>query len=117
MNSLERETSYTGDCRLDFEAENISGKDIKYITITLEFYNKVGDIGYIANFQFTGPYAVGETFRLTTKYFGTYYSIYSHNVSKMSQIGKLRISEIKLEYFDGTTEFGDYGYESTKQKA
>ncbi len=113
-----KESYYIGGssgCAFDLEAKNISGKDIKYITITLEFYNRVGDKKYTGNYKYTGPFASDEVFTLT-KGFNADYTLYSMGLNKLSAISKLRISEIKLEYADGTVEVGDYGYESTKSK-
>lgn len=108
-------STYYYDLYFDLEAENISGKDIKYIKVTLEFYNKVGDKALTSTYKFTGPFIAGEVFRLREN-LSTSYSAFLHEVDALDKISKLCISEIEIEYSDGTKEFGDYGYESSESK-
>ncbi len=100
----------------DFEAYNTSGKDIKYITFTLEFYNRVGDKVLTEKYKYTGPFKDGEVIKAYKDLSGEFH-VYMKNITKKSQLSKLRIGEIELEYFDGTTECGIYGYESTEYKS
>lgn len=99
----------------DFDAQNISGKDIKYMTLTLEFYNKVDDLLVRKSYKYTGPFKADETFHIYNN-LEMDYGLYIKNATSWNNLSKVRISEIKVEYFDGTIECGEYGYTTTQYK-
>jgi hypothetical protein len=92
---------------------NTSGKTIKYLSITYEFYNSVGDpVDYFSN-------NYGLTRPVTIKYVGP---IYPDEYSWCSYdylgwnplIYEIRIGEMTLEYTDGTSGTYYYGYSVKK---
>lgn len=112
---------YTGDCysggnfRLIFNsvdgvylswgATNLSDKEIKYITFTIDYYNRVGDPAYDSitkksscTARLTGPIGAGKSFYMRELIgYGSdiYYGV---------------ISNIKIEYMDGTAIEGACNY-------
>ena len=93
-----------------FRAKNISGKTVKYCSITFNFENSVGDPVYddirgkdFMVIRLTGPFNSNEEFAingdLVIGYGQTCYKLY--------------ISDIALEYMDGTEETGNYGWYCT----
>ena len=91
-------------------ATNNSGKKINYYTLTLEFYNRVGDPAWdeikntsVRDFKYVGPVEPGGMLAM------------SKLVGYIPACHKVVISKINLEYADGTTETVDYGYSTTKE--
>ena len=89
-------------------AENKSGKKINYYTITLYFYNAVDDPAYSEitglsskTIKYVGPVANGEDMLI----FGI--------VDYVPTCSKVLVGEITLEYADGTTDTGWYGWYTT----
>ncbi len=112
---------YTGDCysagnfRLMFNsangvilswgATNTAGKAIKYITFKITYYNRVGDLAYDSitgkssyTARLTGPIGAGKSF------------YFRGLIGYGSDIYYGVISDVKIEYMDGTTVSGEYGY-------
>ena len=93
-----------GLIKLVWTADNISGKTIKYYTVTGYYYNAVGDP---AENDITG-----KTYH-TVKYVGP---VEPNGMLLVSELGYCSIcdyvviGEITLEYTDGTTDTGWYGY-------
>lgn len=94
-----------GGVILSWGAKNTSNKDIKYITFTMNYYNNVGDAARdkitgetTYTVRLTGPIKAGGSFYLR-KLIG-YGSDISYGV----------ITEIEIEYMDGATISGNYGY-------
>ncbi len=88
--------------------ENLSGKTINYYTITIYFENSVGDPAYS---EITGKSSK------TIKYVGP---VEPNNdliifgiVDYVPVCSKVIIGEITLEYSDGTTDTGWYGWSTT----
>lgn len=89
-------------------AENLSGKTINYYTITVYFYNAVGDPAYSEftgksskTVKYVGPVAPGKDLLI----FGI--------VDYVPVCSKVVIGEITLEYSDGTQDTGWYGHYTT----
>ena len=94
-----------------WQGKNLTGKEIKYFSIELEYYNQVGDSLCTATYKKTGPIKPGETIEMvmdidTVSSFGFYCA-----VPTGTTVARLEISKIKIEYMDGTTEIGKYSYE------
>lgn len=123
MSEIKRFVSsyYTGDCykggnyRLIFNsangmilswgATNTSNKEIKYITFTINYYNRVGDPAYDSitekssyTARMTGPIGAGKSF------------YFRGLIGYGSDVYYGVITNIKIEYMDGTTVSGNYGY-------
>ena len=88
--------------------ENLSEKTINYYTITIYFYNSVGDPAYSEitgksskSIKYVGPVAPGEDLII----FGI--------VDYVPVCSKVLIGEITLEYADGTSDTGWYGLSTT----
>ena len=120
INDIKRFVSsyYSGDCyalgnfRLIFNsangvilswgATNTSSKEIKYITFTIKYYNRVGDPAYDSitgksshTVRITGPIGAGKSFYLR-KLIGYGDDIY-YGV----------ITDVKIEYMDGSVVSGN----------
>lgn len=92
--------------------ENLSGKTINYYTVTIYFKNSVGDPAYseitgkdYKTIKYVGPVAPGEDLLI--------FSI----VDYVPVCSKVIIGEIKLEYADGTTDYGWYGWSTTRRNS
>lgn len=104
------EKNFVNGIKLLWEAENLSGKTINYYTVTLYFYNSVGDPAYdeitgknYKTLKYVGPVKPGKNLLIYT------------NVGYVPACSKITVGDIKLEYSDGTTESGWYGYYTTKK--
>lgn len=92
---------------LDWTAENNSGKTIKYYTVTCYYYNAVGDPAMND--------ITGQPF-YTVKYVGP---VEPKQILLVDTIGycsicrSVVVGEITLEYTDGTSDSGWYGYKIT----
>ena len=92
---------FVGGVEWNFKIKNNTEKQIKYVTMQWNCYNAVGDLIYdeigwkhYVRLRFTGPldaYATSESNRNTTKF-------YNHNLKSY------KMTEIIVEYMDGTTE-------------
>lgn len=114
------ETSFTSNFdghyvfmwNLRWKFKNISGRRIKYIRYKINFYNKVDDLLYTSSMKMTGPLEVNEYH--TSVYECEYdWKLSYHNVDKKS-VGKIVLTEVEIEYFDGTIEKGSYNCEATR---
>ncbi len=93
--------------RLRWHAINTSGKSIKYFRITIEFYNVVGDRTVtVTTKRQMGPIADGEEMIVS----GWHVSLREY----YKKLQKVIITEIEIEYMDGTVERGIYNYSSTE---
>jgi hypothetical protein len=88
--------------------ENLSGKTINYYSVTIYFYNSVGDPAYSEitgksskTIRYVGPIAPNADLLV----FGI--------VDYVPTCSKVLIGEITLEYSDGTKETGWYGWYTT----
>ncbi len=95
-----------------WSAKNNSGKTVNYFTVTFHFYNPVGDEAYsqitgksTKNVRVVGPVKDGEEFLV--------FSV----VDYVSACDKVQIDEIKLEYADGTVEYGWYGWSTSYENS
>ena len=99
-----RKKNSAGLVELNWTANNNSGKTIKYYTVTVYYYNAVGDP---AKNDITGKTSH------TIKYVGP---VEPGGMLLVGDAGycdiarKVTVGEITLEYMDGTTETGWYGY-------
>ena len=93
-----------GLVKLVWTADNNSGKTIKYYTTTVYYYNSVGDparnditgkTSYTV--KYVGPVEPGETVLVS-------------EVGYCSICREVVVGEVTLEYTDGTTDTGWYGY-------
>lgn len=90
--------------------KNNSGKTVNYYTITFHFYNPVGDEACskitgkaTKSYKVVGPVAPGEDLLVLSI------------VDYVPTCTKVQIDQIKLEYSDGTVEYGWYGWYTTYQ--
>lgn len=96
----------TGGVKLNWCANNLSDKTIKYITMTLRLYNAVNDViaddygNTTQEIKFTGPVEPHESLWLYTNTPFAY----------ASTCQSVSIDEMTIEYMDGTTVSGNYGY-------
>jgi hypothetical protein len=110
-------TKYFGFCyyknsadgiKVCWGGENLSGKTINYYTVTIYFYNSVGDPAYS---EITGKSSK------TIKYVGPIKPngdlIIFGIVDYVPVCSKVVIGEITLEYSDGTSDTGWYGWSTT----
>lgn len=96
---------------MKWQARNTSGKTIKYCTFQVVLYNAVGDRITSVNYKITGPIANGET--LSVVYSGTNFKVIM--ALSDAKIDKMEIANIMLEYTDGSTDCGNYGYSTTTE--
>ena len=110
-------TKYFGFCyyknsadgiKLCWGGENLSDKTINYYTVTVYFYNSVGDPAYSEitgksskTIKYVGPVAPGKDLII--------YGI----VDYVPVCSKVVIGEITVEYADGTSDTGWYGWYTT----
>ena len=100
-----------GFLEFSWEAKNISGKTIKYCHFTVIVYNAVGDKLGTRTFKVTGPIENNELI----SYLATGLNSEIWSALEGNNAAKVEISDITLEYMDGTKETGYYGY-STEEK-
>lgn len=88
--------------------KNLSSKTINYYSVTIYFYNAVGDPAYSEitgksskTVKYVGPVAPGDDLII----FGI--------VDYVPVCSKVAIGEITLEYADGTSDTGWYGWSTT----
>lgn len=94
--------------KLCWQAENISGKTIKYYTITVYFYNSVDDP---AASEITGK--TSKTMKFVGPVNPSENLIIFNIVDYVPTCRKVLLGEITLEYMDGTVDTGWYGYYTT----
>jgi len=92
---------------LHWAAKNVTNKTIKYLTITFEFYNAVGDLTKeeissktSKTMKLTGPIEPQEAFYIA--------DIVGYSVDCQS----IKITDIKVDYMDGTSSNIYYGYKT-----
>ena len=92
---------------LHWAAKNVTNKTIKYLTITFEFYNAVGDLtaDEITNktsktMKLTGPIEPQKSFYIA--------DIIGYSVDCQS----VKITNIQVDYMDGTSSTIYYGYKT-----
>ena len=123
IEEMKQATSYIGKCYykgnfyvgknsadgifLHWAAKNVTNKTIKYLTITFEFYNAVGDLTKeeITNktsktMKLTGPIEPQEACYVA--------DIVGYSVDCQS----IKITNIKVDYMDGTSSNIYYGYKT-----
>ena len=90
---------------LSWGATNTSSKEIKYITFTVHYYNAVADPAKDSitgsntkTVKLTGPIGAGKAF------------YFRQLIGYGSDIYYAKIKNVKIEYMDGTSVSGDYGY-------
>ncbi len=95
------EQDYLGGVQWTFKLRNNTDKQIKYITLQWTCYNAVGDFVYddidgdnYVRVKYTGPLDAYST----TNYIQNSTKFYDHNFNNST------ITEIIVEYMDGTTE-------------
>ena len=114
-------TSYFGFCfyknsvdgiKVCWGGENLSGKTINYYTVTIYFYNSVGDPAYSEitgksskTIKYVGPVAPNKDLII--------FSV----VDYVPACSKVVIGEITLEYSDGTSDTGWYGWSTTRRNS
>ncbi|MBR0470899.1 MAG: hypothetical protein IJJ55_06765 [Clostridia bacterium] len=103
------EVNSAGGVKLNWCANNLTDKTIKYITMTLRLYNRVNDLlpddyGQVSHeIKFTGPIEPhGSLWLYTDRPFA-----YANTCQSVS------IDEMTIEYTDGTIISGNYGYATT----
>jgi hypothetical protein len=96
--------------RIEWKAENLSGKTIKYCTFEVVGYNAVGDKLDTKTFKETGPIEPGDMI-LVSFYDGDSGDYWS---GAMEDVARVEITNITLEYMDGTKETGYYGYSAER---
>ena len=96
---------YSDRVKLCWTAKNLSGKTINYYTVTLYFYNAVGDPAYDSitdlsykTITYVGPVKPSDIL------------IIYGDVGYIPVCSKIVIGEITLDYSDGTYDTGWYGY-------
>ena len=101
ITSITYDINYVGGIDIYMNFTNQSSKTIDYITVKLQFYNKVGDVLYddiswkdYTSLLFTGPLKPGAASGRVYWRACFYNSTFG---------GTLNIQEIKIEYSDGTT--------------
>ena len=65
-----------------WQAKNLSGKTIKYITVEVKYYNAVDDCVYTAEFKKTGPIDSGALIEMEMNIDGTNYRFYNATKKK-----------------------------------
>jgi len=103
---------YPSDIYLMFGAElrNLTDKTVKYCWIQLVVYNTVGDVIYTTTKKGTGPVAPGDKLEFNYNFVNNPILTMSADFDTTSSV---EISNIKLEYVDGTVECGSYGYSTS----
>jgi hypothetical protein len=96
---------------LDWWADNLSGKIIKYCTLTVSTYNAVGDPSYDEingkskfSLKIVGPVNPGGSIGWNGLF------------SYQPVVSKIVIDELYLEFMDGTSVTQTYGYSTTTRK-
>lgn len=86
-----------------WQATNLSGKTIKYCNIQVDYINGVGDIVRTKTYKITGPIDHNGTISIvkSNEYF-----------NGGSSVSAIQITNISLEYLDGSMDAGYYGYTS-----
>ena len=89
-----------GLASVKFSFTNLTGKTIKYLTVSMRPYNAVGDVVEctIKNISLsvvkcTGPYEAGAT-----------YTLVNENAWVNPTIEKVKIESVEIEYMDGSAE-------------
>ncbi len=101
-----------GFLALKAEAKNNTGKTIKYYSFQYVLYNAVNDKIYSETKKITGPVNPGEILALNIDYWDGGFT----SVRIMDEdVIRVEITDIKLEYTDGTTEIGPYNYITTNR--
>lgn len=99
-----RKKNSVGKIDLNWTADNLSGKTIKYYTVKCYYYNSVDDPTpnditgkTYYSVKYTGPVAPGDMLLVG-------------DIGYASGCKSVVVGEITLEYMDGTTDTGWYGY-------
>ncbi len=83
---------------------NLSGKQVKYLSVSLLYENAVGDTVFTCSYKFTGPYDAGQNIFEEMTIGDTTFSFWMKVTSPGHTIGNVKVGQINIEYFDGTTE-------------
>lgn len=98
-----------------WKAKNLSGKTIKYVTFTLEYYNKVDDLIYKTKYKITGPIAPGEMIISDSWDTGALnFNLAYHGIDHLSDLGRVAITEVQLQYSDNSFEKGSYSFSTSE---
>ena len=102
----EHDYGYYGDgIKATCTATNSTGKQIKYITVYLEYENTVGDVIYSASYKFTGPYSIGQNISLETNVNGNNsYGFWNKVLKAGETITDVNLVQITVEYTDGSID-------------
>ena len=93
-----------------FDAQNLTGKTINYMTVVLKYYNSVDDVVYTATFQKTGPIQQNESFTMSMSVGETTYSYWAKVSNAGITVAKVRIASVIVEYYDGSVDYGTVSY-------
>ncbi len=96
---------------LHWAAKNVTDKTIKYLTFTMEFYNAVGDL--------TAEEITKQTSKTVkvTGPIGPQESLYIKDIVGYSvDCQSIKITNLDIEYMDGTTFSGYYGYKTERYR-
>lgn len=93
---------------LSWEAKNLSTKTIKYCSYKVLVYNRVGDIIYSKTYTLTGPFEPGDILGVVNDVIVS--GDFTPSSGDLDDFHKIEISEITLEYMDGSKEHGRYGF-------
>ena len=114
---IHQSSSYHSRWGVCWKAKNLSGKTIKYVKFTIEYYNKVYDVVYKTTYKITGPIAPGEMIVSDTWDTGALnFSLAYRGIKLSSDLGKIAITEIQLQYSDDSVEKGAYSFSSSEVK-
>lgn len=98
-----------------WKARNLSGKTIKYVKFTIEYYNKVDDLVYKTTYKITGPIAPGEMIVSNSWDTGSMnFSLNYRGIESLSDLGKVAITEVQLQYSDDSVEKGSYSFSTSE---
>lgn len=103
------EIDSAGGVKLNWCANNLTNKTIKYITMTIRLYNRVNDLlpddyGQTSiDIRFTGP----------VEPYGNLWLYTNKPITYADTCQSISIDEMTIEYTDGTIVSGNYGYATT----
>ena len=82
---------------------------------TIEYYNKVDDLVYKTTYKITGPIAPGEMIVSNSWDTGTMnFSLNYRGIESLSDLGKVAITEVQLQYSDDSVEKGSYSFSTSE---
>lgn len=82
---------------------------------TIEYYNKVDDLVYKTTYKITGPIAPGEMIVSNSWDTGSMnFSLNYRGIESLSDLGKVAITEVQLQYSDDSVEKGSYSFSTSE---